>query len=46
MSEEIFGPILPVFKYKKLEEVIDYVNENEKPLTLYIFGKSRKNIDK
>ncbi len=46
MSEEIFGPLLPVFKYKNLDEVIDYVNEGEKPLTLYIFAKNRKNIDK
>jgi acyl-CoA reductase-like NAD-dependent aldehyde dehydrogenase len=46
MKEEIFGPILPVIKYNKIEEVIQYVNSNEKPLTMYIFGKNRTTIDK
>lgn len=40
MQEEIFGPILPVITYKKLDEVIRYVNrEQEKPLVVYYFGK-------
>ena len=38
MQEEIFGPILPVVKVKNLEESIDYVNKNEKPLALYLFS--------
>ena len=39
MREEIFGPILPVVRVKNLEESIDYVNKNEKPLALYLFSK-------
>ena len=39
MQEEIFGPILPVLTFKKIEPVIDYINKHEKPLAFYYFGK-------
>ena len=45
MQEEIFGPILPVIKYRTLDEVLPILSEREKPLALYIFSGSRKNID-
>ncbi len=45
-DEEIFGPILPVFEYKEIEEVISFINKKEKPLALYIYSKSKKNINK
>ncbi|WCL52646.1 coniferyl aldehyde dehydrogenase [Gimibacter soli] len=38
MQEEIFGPILPVRTYKQVDEVIDYVNDRERPLALYYMG--------
>ncbi len=41
MQEEIFGPILPVRTYEKASEVIDYVNERERPLALYYFGQDK-----
>lgn len=43
MQEEIFGPILPVITYKNINEVIDYINANDKPLALYIFSNSKRN---
>lgn len=43
MREEIFGPLLPVFTYKKLEEPLRVINAGEKPLALYIYSKNRKN---
>ncbi len=46
MQEEIFGPLLPVLSYTRLEDAIQFVNENPKPLALYMFSKSQKNIDK
>lgn len=46
MTEEIFGPILPVHSFDNLDEVINEVNSREKPLALYIYSKSRKNINK
>jgi coniferyl-aldehyde dehydrogenase len=38
MTEEIFGPILPVKAYDSLEEAIAYVNARERPLALYVFA--------
>ena len=45
MTEEIFGPILPIKTFKNLSEVTDFINKGEKPLALYIYSKSNKNID-
>jgi coniferyl-aldehyde dehydrogenase len=39
MQDEIFGPIMPVKGYTEMSEVIDYVNDNPRPLGLYYFGK-------
>ena len=39
MQEEIFGPVLPVKTYKKVDEAIDYINQNDRPLGLYYFGQ-------
>ncbi len=44
MKNEIFGPILPIFPYKNIEEVLAYIRENEKPLALYIFSSDARNI--
>ena len=41
MQEEIFGPVLPVKTYRAVDEAIDYVNENDRPLGLYYFGESK-----
>ena len=38
MTEEIFGPILPVKTYSEYQEVIDYLNDHESPLVTYYFG--------
>lgn len=46
MVEELFGPILPILEYKDINEVISYVNNNEKPLALYYFSESNKDIEK
>ena len=42
MEEEIFGPILPILEYQNIEEVVDYINANPKPLALYLFTKDKK----
>ncbi len=41
MQEEIFGPILPVLTYEKLEEAIAQINAQPKPLALYLFSKNK-----
>jgi coniferyl-aldehyde dehydrogenase len=38
MQEEIFGPILPVMTYERMEDAIGYVNAHDRPLGLYYFG--------
>jgi aldehyde dehydrogenase (NAD+) len=40
MQEEIFGPILPIFAYGDLDEVIEIVNDRPKPLALYFFSRN------
>lgn len=42
MQEEIFGPILPVLPFDRIEEAISFVNKREKPLALYLFTKDRE----
>ena len=42
MQEEIFGPIMPIIKYREISDVINYINSNEKPLALYYFTKNKK----
>lgn len=41
MQDEIFGPILPVMTYSSMDEAIDYVNDHDRPLGLYYFGRDR-----
>jgi len=43
MQEEIFGPILPVLPFWKLEDVVSEMSYKEKPLALYYFGSRKKN---
>lgn len=40
MSEELFGPILPVLEFNNVRAAIDLVNKHHpKPLAVYVFGK-------
>ncbi|CAN7605624.1 coniferyl aldehyde dehydrogenase [Neorhizobium tomejilense] len=36
--EEIFGPVLPIFPYRDIDDAIAYVNARPRPLALYYFG--------
>lgn len=38
MRDEIFGPVLPVKRYGRIDEAIAFVNRRERPLGLYYFG--------
>lgn len=46
MQEEIFGPILPIFSYTNLDDVIAKIQQNDRPLALYYFGNNKKNEEK
>jgi aldehyde dehydrogenase (NAD+) len=40
MAEEIFGPLLPVLPVDDIDEAIQFVNERDRPLALYVFSGS------
>jgi aldehyde dehydrogenase (NAD+) len=40
MREEIFGPILPIVTVPGLDEAVDFINDRDKPLALYVFTDS------
>jgi aldehyde dehydrogenase (NAD+) len=42
MQEEVFGPIVPVIDFDKLEDVYKIIGRNPKPLAVYIFTRDRK----
>lgn len=42
MTQEIFGPILPVLTYTTDEQMIQTVNSKQRPLALYLFTGSKK----
>jgi aldehyde dehydrogenase (NAD+) len=41
MTNEIFGPILPVLTVKSLDDAIAFINARPKPLSAYLFTKGR-----
>ena len=41
-AAEIFGPVLYLCPYDKIEEAVDYINAREKPLSAYLFTKDKK----
>ena len=45
MQEEIFGPILPILTFTDIRQAVAHVNRWDKPLALYIFSTSKKQID-
>ncbi len=44
MQQEIFGPILPVLTYGEFEEVFALLQDQPKPLALYLFSGDREHI--
>ena len=40
MQEEIFGPILPIITYRNDDEMIKFINDRHKPLSLYYYGQN------
>ncbi len=39
MGEEIFGPILPIILYEKLDDALALIQQNPNPLALYLFTR-------
>lgn len=45
MTNEIFGPIFPVIEFDNLDNVIEFVNNREKPLALYYFSNDDNKVE-
>ncbi|MGW1130617.1 aldehyde dehydrogenase family protein [Streptomyces griseoluteus] len=46
MREEIFGPILPIVTVPDLDAAVDFINDRDKPLALYVFTESATTRDR
>lgn len=42
MTEEIFGPILPIVVVKSFKHAIEYIVKNDKPLAAYLFTRNKQ----
>ena len=42
LQREIFGPILPIITYNDQREVVNYINERDRPLAFYPFTRDRQ----
>jgi coniferyl-aldehyde dehydrogenase len=42
MQEEIFGPLLPIVAYDRVEDALAYINARARPLALYWFGQNKQ----
>lgn len=42
MKEEIFGPLLPIITVSSVDEAIQFINDREKPLVVYVFSNKNK----
>lgn len=46
MQEEIFGPLFPVRTYTDIDEVLNYINQRDRPLGLYLFSNDKALTDR
>ena len=46
MGQEIFGPVLPIFRYNDLDVAINHINSGEKPLVAHVFTSKSKVRDR
>jgi aldehyde dehydrogenase (NAD+) len=45
MQEEIFGPLLPVIRYRSIDEVTRIINDRPPPLSFYVFSERETTVD-
>ena len=45
MQEELFGPIMPMFRYGNIQKCLDYIKNREKPLSAYLYSTDKKTIE-
>jgi aldehyde dehydrogenase (NAD+)/aldehyde dehydrogenase (NAD(P)+) len=39
MSEELFGPVLPILTVENVDEAISFINAHDHPLAIYVFSQ-------
>ena len=45
MKNEIFGPIIPIFQYQSINNIITILEKHPTPLTAYLFGNNTKKYE-
>lgn len=45
LREEVFGPLLPVLSFQRLDGVVERINARPKPLALYIYSRTPAHIE-
>ncbi|MEG1393956.1 MAG: aldehyde dehydrogenase [Christensenellaceae bacterium] len=45
MQSEIFGPLLPILTFEKLDDAIKEIKSRPRPLSLYLFSQSKENME-
>ncbi|MEJ2003920.1 MAG: aldehyde dehydrogenase family protein, partial [Cyclobacteriaceae bacterium] len=45
LTEEIFGPILPLIPFEEIDEAISFINRRPKPLASYVFARDERIYD-
>lgn len=45
LQDEIFGPLLPIISYRDLAGALAYINARPRPLALYLFSDSHREIE-
>ncbi|EJT97619.1 aldehyde dehydrogenase [Dacryopinax primogenitus] len=46
MGEEIFGPVFPLITIKDVDDAINFIEDRDHPLSLYVFTKSEETKQK
>lgn len=44
MQAEIFGPVLPIMTYDRLDDALQFINAHPHPLACYVFSSNKRNI--
>jgi aldehyde dehydrogenase (NAD+) len=42
MTDEIFGPILPIISFTEMKEALDVIEQHKNPLAFYVFTSNKK----
>ncbi|XP_071955471.1 aldehyde dehydrogenase, dimeric NADP-preferring-like isoform X2 [Antedon mediterranea] len=45
MTDEVFGPVLPIMTVSDVDEAVNFINSREKPLAMYVFSNKKQVVD-